>query len=217
MSAKIPISKDSALIVVDMQNDFLPDGALAVPEGDQIIDGVNALSLKFYNATGRVVFTQDWHPTLHGSFASAHNGKKPGDLIEDLGLGPILWPDHCVQNTHGAEFSPKIDTRFGIAVIRKGYHQNIDSYSTFYENDKKTKTGLAGMLKDLGITDVFLCGLALDYCVYYSAIDAKKEGFNVYVVKDLTKGIDQPVNNILKAIQTMEKNGITIITSNEFM
>jgi nicotinamidase/pyrazinamidase len=168
------ITTDSVLIVVDIQNDFLPGGSLAVPEGDQILEGINALSFKFYNQSARVVFTQDWHPKLHGSFASAHPGTKPGDPIKDFGLGPILWPDHCVQNTIGAELSSKIDTRFGIAVVRKGYHQNIDSYSTFFENDKTTKTGLAGMLKDLGIKKVFLCGLALDYCVFYSAMVINK-------------------------------------------
>jgi nicotinamidase/pyrazinamidase len=213
---KINISKEKALIVVDIQYDFLPGGALAVSEGDQIIDGVNMLAQKFHENSGIVIFTQDWHPKNHGSFASSYPGKNPGDPIETDGLGPILWPDHCVQNTKGADISSKIEIKYGTSIVRKGYHQNVDSYSAFYENDKKTKTGLSGLLNDLGIKEVFICGLALDYCCFYTAIDAKREGFEVFFIKDLTRGIDQPENNIDNALARMLDAKIKIVSYKNF-
>lgn len=212
----LEINTKCALLIVDIQNDFLPGGALAVADGDKIINDINILAENFYDKKCRIVFTQDWHPKGHGSFASAHPGKKPGDPINTDGLGPVLWPDHCVQNTKGAEISEKIETKYGICTIRKGYHKEIDSYSAFFENDKKTKTGLGGFLKELGIEKVFICGLALDYCCFYSAIDATSEGFQVFFLKDLMKGIDIPENNIENSINKMKEAGISIISGKKF-
>ncbi|MHA1111915.1 MAG: bifunctional nicotinamidase/pyrazinamidase [Promethearchaeota archaeon] len=208
----IEIKRRSALIVVDMQNDFLPGGALPVAEGDQIIDGINKLAREFYNKDRIVIFSQDWHPKGHASFASSHEGKNPGDLIEGVsGIGPILWPDHCVQNTSGAEINDKIEKKYGLAIIQKGTNPNIDSYSAFFENDKKTKTGLSDLLHDKRVKNVYVCGLALDYCCFYTAMDAKLEGFNVFFLKNLTKGIDLPENNIQISLDSMKSAGIEII------
>jgi len=206
------IKKNSALIVVDMQNDFLPGGALAVKGGDQIIDGINKLARKFHEGGNYVVFSQDWHPKNHASFASSHKGKNPGDPIEGIpGIGPVLWPDHCMQHTFGAEINKRIKKEYGIAIIRKGYRENIDSYSAFFENDKKTTTGLADLLREKRVKTVYICGLALDYCCYYTAMDAKTEGFEVYFIKNLTRGIDLPQNNINNSLKSMESAGIEII------
>ncbi|MBN2156903.1 MAG: bifunctional nicotinamidase/pyrazinamidase [Candidatus Lokiarchaeota archaeon] len=208
----IEIKKKSVLIVIDMQNDFLPGGALAVENGDQIIDGINKIAEKFFNEGNPVVFTQDWHPKNHASFASSHEGKNPGDTIKGIyGIGPVLWPDHCVQNTSGAAINERVQTKYGIAIVRKGYRQNIDSYSAFFENDHQTPTGLSNFLKGLGVKIVYICGLALDYCCYFSAIDAKSEGFEVIFLKNLTKGIDIPENNIQKALESMKNAEIVII------
>ena len=209
----INIKRRSALIVVDMQNDFLPGGALPVKDGEKPIDGINDLARKFYNSRdGIVVFSQDWHPKGHASFASSHEGKNPGDLIEDVpGIGPVLWPDHCVQNTPGAEINERIKKKYGMAIIQKGMNPNIDSYSAFFENDKKTKTGLTDLLKSKRIKNVYVCGLALDYCCFYTAMDAKSEGFDVYFIENLTKGIDVPENNIQISLDTMISAGINII------
>ncbi|TFG17522.1 MAG: bifunctional nicotinamidase/pyrazinamidase [Promethearchaeota archaeon] len=206
------IKRRSALIVVDMQNDFLPGGALPVAEGDQIIDGINELARKFYNKDKIVIFSQDWHPEGHASFASSHEGKNPGNPIEGVpGIGPVLWPDHCVQNTYGAEINERIEKKYGIAIIQKGTNPNIDSYSAFFENDKKTKTGLTDLLREKRIKNVYVCGLALDYCCFYTAMDAKSEGFNVFFIKNLTKGIDIPVKNIQNSLDSMTSAGIEII------
>jgi nicotinamidase/pyrazinamidase len=208
----IDIKRRSALLVIDMQNDFLPGGALAVAEGDQIIDGINELARKFYNKDRIVIFSQDWHPENHASFASSHEGKNPGDPIEGIpGIGPVLWPDHCVQNTSGAEINERLETKYGIAIVQKGTNPKIDSYSAFFENDKRTKTGLSDLLHEKRIKNVYVCGLALDYCCFYSAMDAKSEGFNVYFIKNLTKGIDIPENNIQKSLETMSNAEIEII------
>ncbi|MHA1339808.1 MAG: bifunctional nicotinamidase/pyrazinamidase [Promethearchaeota archaeon] len=213
LKQEIEIKTNSALIVVDMQYDFLPGGALEVKEGDEIIEGINNLIKKFYDNKSIVVLTQDWHPPDHKSFASQYPDKNPLDPIDTEGLGPVLWPDHCIQGTPGAEISDRINKNLAFLIIRKGYNKEIDSYSAFYENDKKTKTGLAGFLKDKKIKDVYICGLALDFCCYYTAMDAKKEGFEVYFVKDLMKGIDVPEGNVENVLNEMEKAGIHIITS----
>ena len=152
----INIKRKSALIVVDMQNDFLPDGALPVAEGDQIIDGINSLAREFYNKDRIVIFSQDWHPKGHASFASSHDGKNPGDPIEGVpGIGPVLWPDHCVQDTPGAEINERIEQKYGMAIIQKGTNPQIVSYSAFFENDKKTKTGLTDLLQKKRIKNVW--------------------------------------------------------------
>jgi nicotinamidase/pyrazinamidase len=200
-----------ALIIVDVQNDFCHGGALAVPEGDKIIPVINKLSGKFE----RVVATQDWHPTDHMSFAANHPGKKVYDVIEYKGIEQVLWPAHCVSGTPGAEFHPELNTENLNLILRKGTNPEIDSYSAFQENDKKTITGLEGYLKSLEIKETYLCGLALDYCVFYSAMDAKELGFETYVVIDATKGIDSPEGNIDKSLAIMEKKGIKIIKSDD--
>jgi nicotinamidase/pyrazinamidase len=177
---------DDVLIIVDVQNDFCPDGALAVPAGDEIIPIVNGLAARFRN----VVLTQDWHPRGHSSFASSHPGKKPFDTIA-ASYGPqVLWPDHCVQDTPGAAFHPALRAPHAALVLRKGFRPTIDSYSAFYENDRKTPTGLTGYLRERGLTRLFLAGLAFDFCVRYSAEDARREGFDAFVIEDACRGID---------------------------
>jgi nicotinamidase/pyrazinamidase len=186
MTRETAIGGSDVLIVVDVQNDFCPGGALAVPGGDEVVPLVNRLAEKFRN----VVLTQDWHPRGHSSFASTHPGKKPFETIA-MAYGPqVLWPDHCVQQTPGAEFHPGLEIPHAGLVIRKGMNRLIDSYSAFYENDRMTPTGLVGYLRERGIRRVFLAGLAFDFCVRYSAEDARRENFIVTVVEDACRGID---------------------------
>jgi nicotinamidase/pyrazinamidase len=177
---------DDLLLVVDLQYDFLPGGSLAVAGGDEIIIPINRLGRRFEN----VVMTQDWHPRGHISFASSHAGAKPFDVI-GLPYGPqVLWPDHCVWDTHGAEFSKDIELPHSQLTIRKGYHEVIDSYSGFEEADRKTKTGLEGYLRERGFKRVFIAGLATDFCVNWTAVDARAAGFETYVIEDACRGID---------------------------
>lgn len=180
------MNTDSVLLVMDVQNDFLPGGALAVPRGDEVVPIVNRLAARFDN----VILTQDWHPPNHISFASRHPGSKPYDTI-DLPYGPqILWPDHCVQGSRGAEFHAALAIEQAQAVIRKGYHAHTDSYSALLEADRRTPTGLAGMLRERGIRRVYCCGLATDFCVAWSALDAQAAGFETYVIEDACRAID---------------------------
>ena len=180
------LSAEDALIVVDIQYDFLPGGKLAVAGGDEIIEPVNALARKFQN----VVQTQDWHPADHVSFASQHPGMEPFQIIE-LPYGPqVLWPDHCIIGTRGAQFSIALDLPNVQAVIRKGYRDTIDSYSALKENDHKTSTGMAGYLRERGIKRLFVCGLATDFCVAWTAEDAMDAGFEAIVIDDATRAID---------------------------
>ncbi|MFN3723221.1 MAG: bifunctional nicotinamidase/pyrazinamidase [Paracoccaceae bacterium] len=175
-----------ALIVIDVQNDFCPGGALAVTGGDGIVAGLNALMPDY----AAVVLTQDWHPADHASFAANHAGAAPFSLI-DMPYGPqVLWPTHCVQGSVGAEFHPALRTDHPDLIIRKGFRPAIDSYSAFFENDRSTATGLHGYLRDRGISDVVLAGLATDYCVAYSALDAARLGYGVTVRLDLSRAID---------------------------
>jgi nicotinamidase/pyrazinamidase len=174
------------LLVVDVQNDFCPGGSLAVPRGDEVVPPINGLAVKF----AHVVLTQDWHPRAHLSFASAHPGRKPYETIELAYGTQVLWPDHCVQDSKGAAFRDDLQIPHAELVLRKGYHRDIDSYSAFYENDRKTHTGLAGYLRERGLTRVFLAGLAYDFCVRYSAEDAQREGFTAVVIEDACRGID---------------------------
>ncbi|MBE1293874.1 MAG: bifunctional nicotinamidase/pyrazinamidase [Rhodobacteraceae bacterium] len=194
----------SALIVIDVQNDFCPGGALAVPEGDQIVEGINALMDDF----DTVVLTQDWHPEGHSSFASSHEGKTPYELI-DMPYGPqVLWPDHCVQGSAGAELHADLDVARANVIIRKGTNPAIDSYSAFFENDQTTSTGLGGYLQALGVTEVTMVGLATDFCVQFSALDASRLGFKVNVREDLCRAID--LDGSLKAAQNaMDEAGIS--------
>src|SRR5256714_3620675 len=174
------------LLVIDVQNDFCPGGALAVTDGDAVVPVINRLAEGF----GHVALTQDWHPAGHSSFATAHPGSAAFDTIS-MPYGPqTLWPDHCVQGTAGAAFHPQLDTRRAELVIRKGFRAGIDSYSAFYENDRRTPTGLAGYLRDRGLRRIFLAGLATDYCVYYSAVDARRLGFDSVVIEAGCRAID---------------------------
>lgn len=174
------------LLVVDIQNDFCPGGRLAVPRGDEVVAIINRLARRF----AHVVLTQDWHPPQHHSFASAHPGKQPFETAA-LSYGPqILWPDHCVQGSAGAEFHPQLDIPHAELVIRKGFRRPLDSYSALYENDRTTPTGLGGYLRERGLTRVFLAGLAFDFCVRFSAEDACRDGFTAVVIEDACRGID---------------------------
>ena len=180
------IADTDILLVADVQNDFCPGGKLAVPHGDEVVPLVNQLGNRFQH----VVLTQDWHPSGHRSFASANPGRQPFETVA-FAYGPqVLWPDHCVQGTLGAQFHAQLQIRHAELIIRKGYRRDIDSYSAFYENDHTTPTGLAGYLRERGLTRVFLAGLALDFCVRYSAEDAHRCGFAVVVVEDACRGID---------------------------
>ncbi|WP_299204350.1 bifunctional nicotinamidase/pyrazinamidase [uncultured Tateyamaria sp.] len=194
-----------ALIVIDVQNDFCPGGALAVPGGNDIVAGINAL-MADYDA---VVLTQDWHPAGHSSFASSHNGKAPYEMI-DMPYGPqVLWPDHCVQGTEGAAFHADLNTGRANMIVRKGYRPAIDSYSAFFENDHETPTGLEGYLRTRGITDLTMVGLATDFCVNFSAVDAAKLGFNVTVRTDLCRAIDLD-GSLASAQSGMTGAGVTL-------
>ncbi len=197
-----------ALIVTDIQNDFLPGGALEVPEGDQIIPLVNQLQEKF----PLVVATQDWHPANHGSFASVHPGKKPFDYIDLYGIEQILWPDHCVQETKGAEFADALSMNAIETIFRKALDPNIDSYSTFFDNGHKKSTGLSGYLQEKGVKQVYLAGLAGDVCVAFSALDALGEGFETYLIEDATRPIIKDDFATMKAKIT-EKGGHIIQSS----
>lgn len=176
----------TALIVIDVQTDFCPGGALAVPDGDKIVASINVLMAE----AEAVILTQDWHPAGHSSFASSHEGKSPYDLI-DMPYGPqVLWPDHCIQGSIGAQFHPELQADRADLIIRKGYNPEIDSYSAFFENDHRTPTGLEGYVRTRGIETLVMVGLALDFCVNFSAVDAAKLGFNVEVREDLCRAID---------------------------
>ncbi|WP_108860018.1 bifunctional nicotinamidase/pyrazinamidase [Ruegeria sp. Alg231-54] len=194
-----------ALIVIDVQNDFCPGGALAVPGGHEIVDPINTMMAEF----DAVILTQDWHPAGHSSFASEHDGKAPLDMTE-MHYGPqILWPDHCVQGTEGAEFHPDLKTHADL-VIRKGFRRGIDSYSAFFENDQKTPTGLEGYLKSRGITKLTMVGLATDFCVHFSAVDAARLGFDVTVRLDACRAIDMD-GSLAAAKAAMRDAGVALI------
>ena len=174
------------LVIIDVQNDFIPGGALAVPGGDEIIDLINRLQIEFDLVTA----TQDWHPEEHSSFAMSHPGKGEFEKIEVQGYEQVLWPVHCVQNTVGANFHPGLETSRIETIFRKGTHLHIDSYSGFYDNAHQKSTGLAGYLKEKGTTELYFCGLAAEYCVYYSLKDALAEGFNAILIEDATRALD---------------------------
>ena len=197
-----------ALLIVDIQNDFLPGGALAVPAGDEVIPAVNRLAQRF----DKVILTQDWHPPGHISFASSHPGRQPLSQI-DLPYGTqVLWPDHCVQGTRGAAFADKLAVPQAQAVIRKGFHAHTDSYSAFLEADRRTPTGLAGLLRERGVTTVYLCGLALDFCVAWSALDARAAGFDAIVIEDACRAIDTH-GSLDAAMRAFDRAGVTRIGS----
>ncbi|RIK88049.1 MAG: bifunctional nicotinamidase/pyrazinamidase [Hyphomicrobiales bacterium] len=196
---------ERALIVVDIQNDFCPGGALAVADGDAIVPLVNRLIAEF----DHVALTQDWHPAGHSSFASSHPGRRPFEAI-DMPYGPqTLWPDHCVQGTKGAQFHPGLDWTKAQLVIRKGFRAGIDSYSAFFENDHATPTGLAGYLRERGISDLTFVGLATDFCVAYSALDAVRAGFSATVRLDACRGIDL-AGSLAAMTQKMAQAGVRL-------
>ncbi|MFQ3619438.1 MAG: bifunctional nicotinamidase/pyrazinamidase [Spirochaetales bacterium] len=201
----------SALVIVDVQVDFCPGGNLAVKGGDEVVPVINTLSPLF----PYVVATRDWHPKGHGSFASSHPGKLPFQEGNVYGIQQTLWPDHCIQGTRGADFHPHLNIHPIRCIIHKGTNPKVDSYSAFFENDKKTPTGLEALLKGLGFHTLFLCGIATDVCVYYSALDALRLGFNVYLIEDACRGVDLPEGSVKKALKDLELEGVKIVKASE--
>lgn len=208
----MPISPRTALLVIDVQNDFIPGGQLAVPEGDLIVPLINRLAGQFK----QVVIAQDWHPAGHTSFASSHPGRQPYDVIQLPYGEQTLWPDHCIQGSRGAEFHSGLDLPHAQLVIRKGCNPDIDSYSAFLEADRVTTTGLAGYLKERGVDTVYMVGLALDFCVMFSALDARAAGFNAFVVLDACRAIDLN-GSLASAIERMQVAGVGLIQSTELL
>jgi nicotinamidase/pyrazinamidase len=203
LSRELKMTK--ALIVIDVQNDFCPNGTLAVAGGDEIIPGINALMAGF----DAVVLTQDWHPTGHTSFATFHKSKNPFEMITMPYGDQVLWPDHCIQGSTGAEFHQSLNTNRADMIVRKGYNPKIDSYSAFFENDKKTPTGLEGYLRTRGISQLTLVGLATDFCVNFSAVDAAKLRFDVEVNTTLCRAIDMD-GSLNTAIEGMKAAGVRL-------
>ena len=206
MREKSATGGKDVLLVVDVQNDFCSGGRLAVPRGEEVVPVINELARQFEH----VVFTQDWHPAGHHSFASSHPGKQPYETVELAYGTQILWPDHCIQDTDGARLHRELRIPHAELVLRKGYHREIDSYSAFYENDHTTHTGLAGYLRERAFERVYVAGLAFDFCVRFSAADAKREGFAVAVVENACRGLD--IEGSLRATrQTFETLGIRCV------
>ncbi|PSQ88230.1 MAG: bifunctional nicotinamidase/pyrazinamidase [Bacteroidetes bacterium QS_8_64_10] len=193
-----------ALLIVDLQNDFCPGGALAVPEGDRIVPLVNRLAGQFEH----VLQTQDWHPSGHHSFASVHEGREPFDTIQTSYGEQTLWPDHCIQGSKGAAFHPDLDTTDTELIVRKGFRREIDSYSAFFENDHETPTGLMGYLRERDIDTLYVVGLATDFCVKWTALDGAEQGFDVCVIEDAVRGIDQPEGTVEEAWNEMSEAGV---------
>ena len=204
------ITPQSVLLVIDVQNDFCPGGALVVPGGDEVIAPIHQIAPHFQH----IVLTQDWHPANHASFASAHPGKQPYETIEMPYGAQRLWPDHGAQGSRGAEFHPDLNLPRAELILRKGFRSQIDSYSAFFENDRTTPTGLAGYLRERGLTRVFLCGLAYDYCVGYSALDARRLGFEAVIFRDACRAID--LNGSVANIESeFAAAGVTLMHSDE--
>jgi len=203
-------SDHDILLVVDVQNDFLPGGNLAVPDGDAVVPIINGLARRF----AHVALTQDWHGAGHLSFASSHPGKVPFEMIELPYGAQVLWPDHCVQGTPGAQLSPALAIPHAELIVRKGYRREIDSYSAFCEADGATHTGLAGYLRERGFTRVFLAGLATDFCVAYSAVDARRSGFDVVVIEDACRAIDT-AGSLAAAWSRMRASGVACVTAEQ--
>ena len=211
MADKVKLGAKDALIVVDVQNDFCPGGRLAVQKGDEVVPLVNALARHFEN----VVITQDWHPAGHQSFATAHPGSKPFDSIR-LSYGEqVLWPDHCLQGSDGAALHKDLAVPHAQLVVRKGWRKEVDSYSAFLEADRKSRTGLEGYLEERGIKRLFVCGLATDFCVAWTALDARKLGFDCAVVEDACRAIDMQ-GSLAAAWEKMKKAGVARVQSGDF-
>ncbi len=200
-----------ALIVVDLQNDFMPGGALAVPDGDAVVPLANRVMRNF----GLAVASQDRHPAGHGSFASQHPGKKPGDVIDLNGLNQILWPDHCVEGTQGAVFHRDLTARSFAKIFYKGTDLGLDSYSTFFDNAHRKSTGMVEYLREKEVTEVYLLGLATDYCVKFSALDAIECGFKVHLIEDGCRGIDLQAGDVERAMADMRAAGVQIVTGDQ--
>lgn len=205
------IRSGDALLVVDVQNDFCPGGTLAVPDGDAVVPVINRITPAF----PVVVATQDWHPGGHISFASRHEGKNPFEVIEIQGTEQVLWPDHCVEGTPGADFHPRLDTTAVRFVLRKGANREVDSYSAFVENDRRTTTGLAGLLRELGVERIFVSGLATDVCVRATALDGRGAGFQVALLEDACRPVDVPPGNLARARRQMLDAGVRILITDE--
>jgi nicotinamidase/pyrazinamidase len=201
----------SALLIVDVQNDFCPGGALGVPDGDAVIGPINRIVGRFRH----VVATQDWHPSRHVSFASSWEGRQLYDTVTAEGIPQVLWPDHCVQGSRGAEFRESLDIGNASLILRKGTRSDLDSYSALFENDRATPTGLDGWLRCLGIGRLFLSGLATDYCVYFSALDALRLGYEVVVVSDAVRGVGVPPGSVARSIDGMKARGVLFVDSSE--
>lgn len=199
-----------ALIVVDVQNDFCAGGALPVPEGDRVVEVINRVQPEF----DLVVATQDWHPADHGSFAANHSGRRPGEQMDLAGLPQILWPIHCVQGTAGAELHPGLDQSRIAVVFPKGTDPEVDSYSGFFDNDRRRGTGLGEYLKSRGVTEVYVCGLATDYCVKATALDAVGLGFKTYLVEAACRGAELQAGDARGAIEEMRRQGVVIVQGN---
>jgi nicotinamidase/pyrazinamidase len=207
----MPINDREVFLVIDVQNDFCPGGALAVPQGDEVVAPILRLARRF----AHIVLTQDWHPIGHASFAASHPGRQPYETIELAYGAQTLWPVHCVQASRGAEFHSALDLPQAELIVRKGFRQQIDSYSAFFENDRATPTGLAGYLRERGFTRVFLAGLAYDFCVGYSALDARRLGFEACVVRDACRAID--LNGSVAAMEAQfGEAGVEIAASDTF-
>ncbi|HET7784801.1 MAG TPA: bifunctional nicotinamidase/pyrazinamidase [Myxococcales bacterium] len=196
-----------ALILVDIQNDFLPGGALAVPRGDEVVPVANLAQQEF----ALVVATQDWHPREHGSFASQHPGRSPGELSELAGLPQVLWPDHCAQGSHGAAFAAALDLRRVEAIFRKGTDPRIDSYSAFFDNGHRKSTGLGDYLRGRGAGEVHVMGLALDYCVKFTALDAQELGFRTFVHLEGSRGVDLRPGDVDRAVEELRAAGVQVV------
>ena len=206
------MNSDDCLIIIDVQNDFCSGGALAVPEGDAVVAVINRLGDHFAHR----ILTQDWHPANHGSFASNHHGASVMQITE-LDYGPqVLWPDHCVQGSAGAKFHPELETQGCEMIVRKGFRPEIDSYSAFFENDQRTSTGLAGYLRERGFGKLYLAGLATDFCVLYSALDGRKEGFDVCLIEDACRGIDLD-GSLDVALDQMKQADIQFVQSTRLL
>lgn len=203
----------NALILVDLQNDFLPGGALAVPHGDQVIVTANRLQPFFH----LIVATQDWHPANHGSFASQHVGRQPGEIIELAGLPQVLWPDHCVQNSVGAELSSQLNTRSITRVFHKGIERDLDSYSGFFDNGGTRQTGLGDFLRQRKVTDTYILGLATDYCVRATAIDSCRLGFRTWLIEDGCRGVELQSGDCAAAITQMKAAGVECVSSDRWL
>ncbi|HUN83215.1 MAG TPA: bifunctional nicotinamidase/pyrazinamidase [Terracidiphilus sp.] len=206
------LTPHDALLIIDVQNDFCPGGALAVAEGDSVIGPIHRIAPHF----AHIILTQDWHPAGHSSFASSHPGKQPFEQV-DLPYGPqTLWPEHCMQQTSGAELHPKLRLPQAELILRKGFRREIDSYSAFFENDRTTPTGLAGYLEERNLTRVFLAGLAYDYCVGYSALDARRLGLEAFIIRDACRAID--LNGSVARIEAdFARTGVALIESAQIL